>query len=257
MDISTLTVKGYATTISELTIPDFIVFYLTTYFFITLARRACGVPIDATSKLRYNPKILTGLILLYAFLHFSSLASSIILKDLGDIRGKTMLFGFLFILVLFIIEKVLFSREGILKWIYLIPLNRQALKSIFQEEREKGGMYKKDRDNINNEAGVKAKEIRSALMPLVIDLGVSMIVLSSTTSISITIVFITGMFCTIFMLPKVKGLGDEIRQNGLQTASPLFEQDPVKELIALERETSINRRQWLKPLDLNAYFGRK
>ena len=64
-------ISEYWALISEITIIDFIIFYISTFFFFSILKSIFNIEINE-ERIKFNNKTLTSLVLIYFFITFNS-----------------------------------------------------------------------------------------------------------------------------------------------------------------------------------------
>lgn len=116
-----LSIEEYIALIEKLTVSDLIIYYFAVYFFIILIERILAVKIETDNKINLNPKVLISLILIqnFQFLHkhISNFCNQC------SVAETLLLTAFVFIMILFFVERLLLSERSIFSYLYSSIVN--------------------------------------------------------------------------------------------------------------------------------------
>lgn len=118
-----MTIKEYLDAIQNLKIDDFIIFYFTAYFFVTLVQRALQFEVDA-GQFKTNPKILASLILIQSFKYLDEQISIQFLTT--DPYIETVFVALVFVVLVYGAWFLFLSELGLFRLLYAMLVYRRA-----------------------------------------------------------------------------------------------------------------------------------
>lgn len=199
-----LTIKEYLDAIQDLKIDDFIIFYFTAYFFVTLIQRALGSAVS-THKLSFNPKIMSSLVLVQLFRVLNDSLTSILLEQEPYI--KIVFTAFAFVTLIFMFRLTVLSKWGVFRFFYYYHMYRAAWSDKAVQEK-RGSLVDIDHTAIFNAAkdlGASRIELKNQI---VIDFYISTVLIFHMADLNI---FAALLFCVavwFFASPRI----DEITE---------------------------------------------
>ena len=200
-----LTVNEYFEAIQNLSLDDFIIFYLTVYFFVNSIQHALGMAVG-TDKLKTNPKIAASLILAYTFG---------IIRDLDPVDSifpnpylAIIIQAMILVICTWIFRQLIFSQGGIFQKLFSWVITFQAKK-----EAKRLTIYppittisKEDGNQIQQASKRSQKRLISHQHNFIINLGVSIILFCYVWSLSWPVGSIFLLFSGYFLCPYYEAI---------------------------------------------------
>ena len=215
-----LTVKGYFEAIQSLPLDDFIIFYLTAYFFVKSIQRALGMEIalpgDAI-KLETNPKVAASLILAYIFG---------VTRDLVPLEAffpnpylEIIIQAMLLVICVWIFRVLVFSQTGAFQKLFLWEITSKAKKEVEKRTKDPNitTTYEADEKRIQEKSKENQKSLLVQQHDFTINLGASIILLCYVGQLSYLVGILFLPFAGYFLHPYYVAAKGNISQGSQYT----------------------------------------